>query len=229
MFEALKTHRDLLVFLAGAALISGGFALWFVYRPDDIRPTDPGATTTPEVREDLELEMTGGEAKVQEVTTNIPPPPDFERPLVFPADTPESVRVAYIRKFQEAQEVLRRDPTDYYGWVAIGVYRKYVSDYRGAEEAWTYAATLYPQSTVPFDNLGSLYMDFVKDYPRAEANYKRAIVNDPHDIHAYQQLFSLYTLYGYKGTDAARTLIERGLIANPDHQTLLQLRKELDQ
>ena len=91
-----------------------------------------------------------------------------------------------------------------------------------------YVSKLYPTSSVPFDNLGSLYLDFIKEYRKAEENFKQAIENDAHDITAYQQLFSLYTLYGYKSdTSAAAELVAQGLKDNPNNQTLLQYQVQL--
>src|SRR3989344_5558094 len=157
--------------------------------------------------------------------------PEYRTPLSFSASVPAEVRIALSKQFDDAVETLTQDPRSYEGWVTIGILRKYVNDYKGAESAWGYAAKLYPKSTVPFSNLGSLYLDFLKDYPKAEANYKQALANDSHDINAYQQLVSLYTIYGYlsvqAGKDRALTLLEQGLSANPDNQTLLQLQAEV--
>ena len=228
MFDLMKTHRDLVVLIVGALAISGVFVYLYA--------RSGGSQTATVLEEEdvvsvvgggVEVESTGGEAIVREVSTQAPPPPDFQKPLVFSESVPSETRLAYTALFDEAVEMLERDSVDYQGWVTLGILRKFVNDYRGAEEAWGYAASIYPQSTVPFSNLGSLYLDFIKDYPKAEANYKQVLANDPHDINSYQQLVSLYTVYGYKDASTARVLIEQGLSENLGNQTLLQLRAQI--
>jgi len=155
--------------------------------------------------------------------------PDFTRPLSFGAGMDTDIRTLLQRKFDDLQAVLKENPLSFNAWVEIGTLRKTTGDYAGAAEDWHYIAKVYPNSTVPFDNLGDLYMNFIKNYPQAEENFKASIAFSPGNIHAYQQLFSLYTIYGYKAdTSAAADLIAKGLAANPGNETLLQLKQQLE-
>jgi tetratricopeptide (TPR) repeat protein len=198
-------------------------------------PADQTATSTPIAITgttanliELTTSSTSGSYTVSEVPTSPKPQaPNFRIALTFGDAVSADVRTALTAQFDATVKVLAGDKTNFNGWINLGTLRKMVNDYTGAKTDWAYAATLYPKSTIPFDNLGELYLDYLKDYPKAEANFKQSISNDPHDINAYQQLVSLYTVYGYKDTATALTLIQQGLAANPDNQTLLQLQAQL--
>lgn len=174
--------------------------------------------------------VSGGDVTVVEEkpAPSRPKAPDYKAPLSFSNSVSEEVRGALERQRTATIAQLDKNPTDFKVWINLGNIRHTAGDYKGAETVWTYAGVLYPKSPVPFDNLGWLYLDFLKDYPKSEANFTRAIANDSHDINAYEQLFSLYTVYGYKtGTSTAANLVESGLKANPGNQTLLQMQEQL--
>jgi len=205
--------------IIAALLVVGGI----IYLTKD--PTSEGINH----KEELPLSsgnIIEGDATITE--EEVPQAPDFARPLAF-ADTIDGEVKALLRgKFDEVQSVLKEDTTDFNAWVTLGTLRKTAGDYAGAAEDWNYIAKLYPNSTIPFDNLGDLYMNFIKNYPQAEANFKASLVFNPGNIHAYQQLFALYTTYGYKtDTTAAADLVAAGLAKNPGNATLLQMQQEL--
>jgi tetratricopeptide (TPR) repeat protein len=184
------------------------------------------ATSTVTFGEGFSL-TTSGKVAVKESGESVTPV-DFRLPLLFKTALEANVQQALSKQYDATVAVLASKPTDFQAWINLGLLRKLSGDYEGAVRDWSYVAKLYPKSTVPFDNLGWLYLDFIKDYPKAEANFKQAIANDKHDITAYQQLFSLYTIYGYKkGTSAAADLIRDGLKANPNNEILLQLQAQL--
>ena len=186
----------------------------------------------------VSIEASGtGKYTIQDVTGKTPAQDvksspaafDFGKPIVFSASISPEVRSALNANLTSAQATLRQKPTDFSALVQIGNLHHMGGDDKEAERIYLYVASIYPSSTVPFDNLGSLYLDFLKNYAKAEANFKRAIEINPHDISAYQQLFSLYTTYGYrKDTKTAADLTAQGLKDNPDNQTLLQLKAQLE-
>lgn len=213
-------------------IILVGIAGAFFFLHDNQPPTVPTDTKVLEPVAITEHGVTvrGGDVTVTEVSSEpqAPKVPDYKTPLTFPDTLSEDVRTALQRQRTATIAILDKEPTNFNAWINLGSIRQTVTDYLGAEVAWSYAATIYPKSTIPFDNLGWLYLDFIKDYPKAETNFLRAIGNDTHDINAYEQLFSLYTIYGYKKeTSAAADIVERGLSANPGNQTLLQLQQQL--
>lgn len=108
--------------------------------------------------------------------------------------------------------------------IALGYKRKQVGDYKGAAAAWQYASTLYPKNVVSFNNLGDLYMNFLPNYPLAEANYLKQIGNLASDVNAYRALFTLYSQLYKQGTSAAEDILKKGIAASSkayDLQVLL--------
>jgi len=155
---------------------------------------------------------------------------DFSKPLSFNADVSSDVKALLQKRFDEVQDVLNADATNFNAWVQLALLRKSSMDYEGAAEDLRYVAGIYPKSTIPFDNLGDLYLNFIPNYPKAEANFKASLAFNPNNINAYQQLFALYTTYGFKAnTSAAADLIAQGLKDNPNNQTLLQFQLELQE
>ncbi len=80
---------------------------------------------------------------------------------------------------------------------------------------------------VALGNLGDLYMNFIKDYLKAEQYYIRAIALKPDVISYYADMYRLYH-YLYKvGTGADAKILAQGLEANPGNKDLLELQNEL--
>ena len=142
--------------------------------------------------------------------------PNLKAPLVITADMSPEAQTSLRAKFAEAQKKLASNPEDFTALLYLGSLRKMAGDYTGAATVWVYITSLYPNDTVAFDNLGNLYMDFIKNYPKAESNYISALKANPNDIGAYRALYSLYTDYGYKtGTGAAEQILKQGIANNP--------------
>ncbi len=185
------------------------------------------ATSTPITTNIDGVTVSGGDAAVADVPSQTVKVPDFKTPIAFGDAFTNDVRVALSAQLEEVIKIIEGDSQNFNAWIKLGIIRKMAGDYKGAESAWSYVKALYPKSTVPTDNLGSLYLDFIKNYPKAETNYKLSISSDSHDINAYEQLVSLYTIYGYGSTTTALTLLQQGIAANPNNQTLLQLQTQL--
>lgn len=222
-------NQKIIYALAALILIAGGATFyWVIARDSDPSDTQRGTLVTSDAGS-VGVDVTGGNATVEEVQEGeVPPAPKYRSPLAFSASVEADTRLVLQRDLGEIIAALDKNKTDVGAWVRLGIIRKIADDYRGAEEVWLYAKALAPSYTVPTDNLGDLYMNFIKDYRKAEVNLQLSIKNDPHDINAYQHLFSLYTVYGYKGQISASALIEQGLKDNPGNQTLLQLRSQLN-
>lgn len=225
------TNRNLHNYIAGAialiAIIAVG-AYLFMNRGTDSVGSNATSTATTTTNVDG-VTVAGGTATVTENSgARAPAAPNYKTPLSFSATMDEAVKLALQKQFDATVSMIDKDKTSFQGWVNLGIIRKMVGDYKGAEAAWKYVVQIYPSSTVGFDNLGALYLDFIKDYAKAEAMFKQSITLDSHDINAYQQLFSLYTTYGYKqGAAVAAELLAAGLKANPGNETLLQLQSQL--
>ena len=201
-------------------------ALYIHAHPLNSSSSGQAATSTPITTTTNGVTVSGGNATVTEQSPALVAP-DYKKPLTFQADVSADVRAVFQHQFDLTIQALDKDKSSFAAWVNLSTLRKGTGDYKGSETILIYVSKLYPKSTVPTDNLGSLYLDFIKDYPKAESNFKASIGNDPHDINAYEQLTSLYTTYGYKDKATARALLQQGLAANPGNQTLLDLQTQL--
>jgi tetratricopeptide (TPR) repeat protein len=94
--------------------------------------------------------------------------------------------------------------------------QKNAGNYAGAIATLNKAAALSPNDVVVNNNLGDIYMNFARDYPKAEASYKKVIAADSHYLDSYRHLFELYTTTSYKPTNtAAADIVAKALIALP--------------
>jgi hypothetical protein len=170
-------------------------------------------------------------AQVSEVpSSSAPAAPSYKTPLVFipSVPVPADIQVDLNAEFASTTATIASNPTNFDAWVNLGTLRKMSGDYQGAVTDWTYVTQLYPQSAVGFEDLANIYLDFIKNYPKAEADYKEAIALNPQDDSAYTSLVSLYTTYGYGNPAEARTLVAAGVKANPNDTHLLQLQAQLN-
>lgn len=93
----------------------------------------------------------------------------------------------------------------YIRWINIGILRKRLGDYAGAEEAWQNGISYNPDQALAFGNLADLYLFELKEIAKAEEYYKKVLVMDPNNYNYY---IGLATLYRYEMTEKAPSLIE---------------------
>ncbi|MEI7719617.1 MAG: tetratricopeptide repeat protein [bacterium] len=154
--------------------------------------------------------------------------PSLTGPILISASLPQDAQTILKNKEVTLIAQLQKNPTNIDLWLDLGIDRKIGGDYAGAAEAWGYVAKAAPASAsfVAYGNLGSLYMDYLKDYPKAEANFKQAVLLSPHTIDYYRELYTLYK-YSYKtNTTAAADILAQGLKANPGNADLLVLQQQ---
>jgi len=113
-----------------------------------------------------------GEYTVERIETGTPPP--AIRPVIITADLPAEARAAIEKQYAEVKTVLNKDKNDFNAWLSLAVLYKIGGDYRGAEAIWLYATKAWPQSPVPFGNLGDLYQNFLNDPVKAKYYQDRA-------------------------------------------------------
>lgn len=230
-----STNRNLIIGVVVLVLVAAGIFLAIRQSKDGVPSStattsdtlnfDPNATTSQTI---VTPSGTYTITPVGEDASGVVAP-DYKAPVAFSAQTDTAVRSAINAQLKETQDVIAGDAYNFEAWVNLGILHKMGGDYQGAATIWRYVARIYPKSTVPLDNLAGLYMDFLKDYARAETNLKASISLDSHDLHAYQMLVDLYTTYGYKTKADAIAIVNQGLAANPNDATLLQLKAELSQ
>jgi tetratricopeptide (TPR) repeat protein len=150
-----------------------------------------------------------------------PKVPNLDRPLNITANLPEDAQKIAKDKIEKLTLELKQNPALVEDWLVLGIYRKMIGDYEGAKECWEYAAAIDPQSPTPFNNLGDLYANYLKDSKKAEENFLIAIKNNPNQIYIYRSTYELYR-YVLKDDAKARAILEQGIKANPTTSQDLQ-------
>lgn len=156
------------------------------------------------------------------------PAPSLDRPIVYPADMTAQIKEDNQNKISAIIKNLKLNQDSFNDWIDLGLYRKLLEDYEGARQAWEYASLLRPQSPASFSNLGILYGYYLKDAPKAEKSFLKAIENDPKDINLYFQTYDFYKDV-MKNLAKAKAIIETGLKNNPTDKDLENMLKELSQ
>lgn len=146
-----------------------------------------------------------------------PKPPQIQRPLTFSGDLSDDQKTAIQASANELQQKILTSPQDAGAWTSLGTVRKIAGDYEGAKQAWEYVTKLAPQNATAYYNLADLYANFLKDYPKAEAMYKKVMGINSTDTNAYRNLFEIYTGTSYIPTaTAGEEILKRGIAAVPD-------------
>lgn len=140
--------------------------------------------------------------------------PDFKAPI---ACTLTAEICTQVRKQQaDIISTLTSKKTDFEAWVTLGTLYKMSGDYKNAAIMWEYVSAIYPKNITSFANLGDLYTNFLKDYPKAIVAYTQEIKNSPTNLDAYKSLFQIYTTTSYTGgVGAAEKVLKEGISANP--------------
>lgn len=144
--------------------------------------------------------------------------PDATRALIInaSANMTAEAKTALQKSYAKTQAVLAKDKDAFNEWIFMGNINFIAGNYQLAREYWEYASARWPSNQSSFNNLGDLYMNYLKDYPKAEKNWLQAIKNKADDPGVYANLFSLYTNTSYKPSNtAAEDILKKGIAANP--------------
>ncbi len=153
--------------------------------------------------------------------------PQLDRAVVIPTSFSEKDAFSAKASIGNLIEALKKDPKNGALWAELGMKRKGIGDYVGAKEAYEYAFKLMPNNAVVADNLGVIYGDYLKDYPKAEKYYRLAITLEPVLGYHYLRLFEFYR-YITKDSAKARALLEEGLRSIPGEPSFKALLEELN-
>lgn len=228
-----NTATPLAIGIATAALIGGIF--FIVNRSSISAPTEnEHASSTSETR-------TGTSSAQIDLGNGVKVPASGEGVSIFPIENPSakapslnrqfivslemdaSAKVSLQKKIDDLVASLKTDSEQLRLWTQLGGYLKLAGDYMGARDAWEYVAAAAPSNYVAFNNLGDLYMNYLKDFPKAETNYKKVITVKPEYIDSYRNLHTLYTYLYKTNTTAAKDILILGLSKNPDNKDLVAL------
>jgi len=124
---------------------------------------------------------------------------------------------ADIRKYAKmAQE----SPEYIAAWLQVALLKKAIEDYEGARDIWVYVTIARPHEATAFLNLGDLYTNYLKDYPRAEKNYQNAIKAEPKNALGYLGLSDLYVFFYTEKEARAEQVLKEGIAASPGEVNL---------
>lgn len=144
--------------------------------------------------------------------------PDYKRPLTFPKNTTLNAEAQslLLKQYAKTQAVVIKDPLSFNEWIFLGNDNLIAGNYAIAQEYWEYVSLRWPTNQASFNNLGDLYMNYLKDYAKAEKNWLQAVKNKADDPGVYKNLFTLYSETSYKPTNtAAEDILKKGIAANP--------------
>ncbi|MBI1999529.1 MAG: tetratricopeptide repeat protein [Parcubacteria group bacterium] len=152
------------------------------------------------------------------------PVPNLDRPVNIPQQLVRKDEIA--SQIKDISARLSQDASLFNDWMDLGLLRKSIEDYDGALEAWEYASALRPQNSLSFSNLGVLYAYYLNDQARAEANFLRAVENNPGLDYLYPQVVDFY-LEVVRSEEKARAFLNRSMVARPDSEVIKTLLKNL--
>mgnify|MGYP001620106249 FL=1 len=217
------TVKTIAISIGGVAL--AGFALWSIYagplrRRDPVAsPSIPAlsqeatsskeAATTPETPTGKNYEATETTAPQKKADIS-----SLSRPILIPASFSSEDALLTKESIVKLVEAIKETPENGALWADLGMKRKGIEDYEGAKEAYLQALVFMPNNAVVSDNLGVIYGDYLKDYPKAEQYFRTVLAADPAAGYLYMRLFDLYQ-YGLKDTAKAHAILEEGLKAAP--------------
>ena|SRR3989339_114355 len=141
--------------------------------------------------------------------------PSLDKEIVVKGNFTEVQKADLIQQIKDASELLKGNFDYYQGWLHLGLLKKAIEDYQGAEESWKFAALIRPKEFLAFNNLGVLYHFYLKDYSKAEENFLKAIENKPGEMMVYQNLHELYRFSYQEKADLADDILLQALKQDP--------------
>src|SRR3989344_7326911 len=149
--------------------------------------------------------------------------PNLNRAIIFRADISQEVREIVTKNITRLTTSLKEDSTQFGDWLELGVQYKIAGDYEGAKGAWEYAGFLGPETYIPWNNLGDLYVNYLKDYPKGEMYYRKSIEKKIDYIQGYRALYELYYFSYKEKWNLADDILLEGLSKNPKSTDLMIL------
>ncbi len=233
-------YKEIIIGVVIALLVVVGFAFWErIFRP---------ALNSPQGSQDAEsTTMPLAEQSGNQAATSSPDNAQNKSNALVPTGTPQnrSVPVYRGRPLDEArfsQNVLQsmnaqrkdqlsldirkyakmvKDNPEYIAaWLQVALLKKAIEDYEGSRDIWLYVTVARPAEATSFLNLGDLYTNYLKDYPKAEQNYQNAIKVEPKNAMGYLGLSDLYAFFYKEKAAQAEAVLKQGIAANPNDANL---------
>ncbi|KKW11124.1 MAG: Conserved hypothetical tpr repeat protein [Parcubacteria group bacterium GW2011_GWA2_49_9] len=226
--------------IVGVLVLAGAF-FWIIYTgpvwnrgqgeskpPSIVSPlskgvpySDTAGVVSPGIEYDFVTSTSTPEKEQPRVVT-----PKLDRPIIIPSSFSLEEANSARKEIEAFIASLKTNPTNAALWGQLGMARKGIEDYEGAKEAYEYALELIPTESVFADNLGVIYGDYLKNYPKAEAYYRLAVTLDPKTPYRYLRLYEFYS-YLLKDSAKTRAVLEEGLRAIPGEPSFMALLEAL--
>jgi len=169
---------------------------------------------------------TSGKINITPITASeeATPQPELNRKITIPEYYPDDAAKNVAAKIADAITAVEEDNTSFDRWLTLANLRQQIEDYKGAEEIYIYLNEVVPDNDISFLNLGNLYHLHLRDFEKAEENFRQAITNNVANMYTYASLHELYR-YSYKTetTLAEDTLLEGIDVVADDINLLLAL------
>lgn len=211
MQNSQKTLASVLAILIIGVIIVALFQSSFT-APNQTETATTTATATSS--KDKEVVSSSVDTKKKDVVDlNIP---DYISPIQFSTNIQADVKLALQNAAANLKDKIAADPFDLKSWINLGTVRKIGEDYVGAEKAWIFVTQAAPTDSIAYSNLGDLYDNFLKNYPKAEQAYLTAIKLSPAIESSYINLHVMYANKYKQSTNAAEEILKKGLTALPE-------------
>jgi|TARA_Y100000031_G_scaffold70041_1_gene77698 tetratricopeptide (TPR) repeat protein len=117
----------------------------------------------------------------------------------------EDVLEESLEDLNKQYKKIQEDSYVYIRWINIGILKKRLVDYAGAEQAWQTAISYNPDQSLAFGNLADLYLFNLGEYEKAEEYYLKVL-----DMRSdnYTYYIGLVSLYRYNMTEKAHLIEE---------------------
>jgi len=148
-------------------------------------------------------------------------PPDLNRPINISSTTDFQSGQKLVNQIQNLSSSLKADPNSYDNWLDLGIYRKMLNDYKGAEEIWVYLTKSAPRVATAYVNLGDLYTYYFHDNKKAEVNFLKAAELSPRWSEVYSRTVDFYIL-ALNDPAKAKKFLEDGIAKYPDMKIYLE-------
>jgi tetratricopeptide (TPR) repeat protein len=123
-----------------------------------------------------------------------------------------------IKKLSELRQKVLDNREDAKAWFDFGYAKEFLNDHEGATRAWEKSFALQPLNFMTAGNLANVYQYFLKDYPKAEFYYLKALEVKPDYTSAYQGLSDLYRFNWQEEEDKVEPLLQEALEKDPANQ-----------
>ncbi len=235
IFIFMKNKKLFIVGIAISVVLIG-FIAWYIRHDLKLAKNNLPQGKTQEVSQPKQTATVENSTNIE----NQPPSaedvkirmPDLDKEIVVNnKNISEEEKNRIIKNIKDIIAVLKGDYDRREDWLNLGIWRKNLGDYEGAEEAWKFVTFIRLNDPVAFNNLGDLYSQYLIDFSKAEKNYLKAIAIAPSQAFFYVKMHEFYR-YFVKKPDLALNILEKGVKATGDaslKEMIEQYRLEMSQ